>query len=49
MKRARFIGGLLLMGAAAVTFLGPWDVPLPASIALLIVGMALVAVSRRMR
>ena len=49
MKRARFIGGLILMGAAAATFLGPWDAPVAASIALLVVGIALVATSRRMR
>ena len=49
MKRARFIGGLILVGAAALTFIGNWDVPLPVSITLLIVGIALIATARRQR
>jgi len=49
MKRARFIGGLLLTGAAVVIFVANWDVPVPVPIALGVVGLALVAVSRRMR
>jgi len=49
MKRARFIGGLVLIGAAVVILVGRWDAPVPVPIALSIVGLALVATSRRMR
>lgn len=49
MKRARFIGGLLLIAAGAIVFLANRDAPLPVPIALLVVGIALVATSRRMR
>ena len=48
MERSRFIGGLLLIVAAALLFLfGGEGMPLPVPIALGIVGIALVAVSRR--
>jgi hypothetical protein len=49
MKKARFIGGLLLIAAAAVLFFANWDTPVSVPIALLVVGIALVATSRRMR
>jgi hypothetical protein len=48
-KRARFIGGLLMIVAAAVVFFAVSDAPLPVPIALLVVGIALVATARRMR
>jgi hypothetical protein len=48
-KRARFIGGLILIGAAALIFFANWDAPVPVPIALGVVGIALVATSRRMR
>ena len=49
MKNARFVGGILLIVAAAVILLFKADVPLPVSIALLVVGIALIATARRMR
>jgi hypothetical protein len=49
MKRARFIGGLLLVGAAVVIFVANLDAPVPVPIALGVVGLALIATSRRMR
>ena len=50
MKNARFVGGILLMVAAAVILLlKATNVPLPVSITLLIVGIVLVATARRMR
>jgi hypothetical protein len=49
-KNARFVGGLLLIVAAALVFiLKATSVPLPVAITLLIVGIALVATARRMR
>jgi hypothetical protein len=48
-KQARFIGGLALVGASALLFFANWDAPLPVPIALLIVGIALIATSRRKR
>jgi hypothetical protein len=47
-KKARFLGGLLMIVAAAVVFLVVSDAPVAVSIALLVVGIALVATSRRM-
>ena len=49
MRQAQFLGGILLMGAAALFFFASWDVPVPVPIALLVVGIALVAISRRRR
>jgi hypothetical protein len=50
MKRARFIGGLLLIAAAAVIFLfKAMDTSIAVPIALAVVGIALIATSRRMR
>jgi hypothetical protein len=49
MKRARFIGGLILVVAAALVFIANWDAPLPVPITLLIVGIALIATARRRR
>jgi uncharacterized membrane protein YccC len=45
---ARFIGGLvLILAAALVFFLNVTNVPLPVAITLLIVGIALVATGRK--
>ena len=49
MKRAQLIGGVLLAIGAAFLFLAGVDVPVSVPIALLIVGMALIATSRRRR
>ena len=50
LKKARFVGGLLLIVAAALVFIfKATSVPLPVAITLLIVGIALVATARRMR
>jgi uncharacterized membrane protein len=49
MKRAQLIGGLILIGAVVLIFVANWDVPLPVSITLLIVGIASIATSRRRR
>ena len=49
MKRARFIGGLIFVGAAALVFIANWDTPVPVPITLLIVGIALIATARRRR
>ena len=49
-QTARFLGGLLLIGAAAlVFFLKVPGLPLPVAITLLIVGIALVATARKRR
>ena len=48
MRNARFIGGLvLILAAALVFFLNVTTVPLPVAITLLIVGIALVATARK--
>jgi hypothetical protein len=48
MLRARFIGGLVMMVAAALLMLfAKEDVPLPVALGLLVVGIALVASARR--
>jgi len=49
MKRARLIGGLILIGAAVVVFVANRDVPVPVPITLLIVGLASIATSWRRR
>jgi hypothetical protein len=47
MSKARFVGGLLMMVAGAIVMLfAQEDIPLPVAIALLVVGIALVASSR---
>jgi hypothetical protein len=48
MVKGRFIGGLLMMLAGAIIMLFAQDnIPLPVSIGLLVVGIALIASSRR--
>ena len=46
MKNARFIGGIILLVLAAVIFLFT-DSPVPIGISLTVVGVALIAVSRK--
>lgn len=48
MVKGRFIGGLLMMvGAAILLLFADGDYPLPVAIGLLVVGIALIASSRR--
>ena len=49
MRRAQLIGGLLLAVAAGILFVAGVDVPVSVPIALLIVGIASIATSRRRR
>jgi hypothetical protein len=49
MKRARFIGGVLLVVAAAIMFLARVEVAISVPIALAVVGIALIATARRGR
>ena len=46
MKRSRFVGGIFLLVLAAVIFLFT-DAPVPVRISLTVVGIALVAVSKK--
>ena len=46
MKRSRFIGGIVFLVLAAVIFLFT-DSPVPVGITLTVVGIALVAVSKK--
>jgi hypothetical protein len=49
MKNARQIGGILLLLFAAANFIWLEEVPLPVAMALAIVGVALIASSRKRR
>lgn len=49
MKNARRIGGILLLLFAAIIFIWLEEVPLPVAAALAIVGVALIATSRKRR